>query len=141
LIILDTSGLLAAIDAGEVAHRDALAAIMATEGVRSLSPFVLAELDYLLTARVSSRVAKRFLGEVANGAYKLESFDASDIARAVEVLDEYTDLDIGLTDASLVVLAERYGTLDILTLDERHFRALRTASGRSFRILPADNAA
>jgi predicted nucleic acid-binding protein len=40
-----------------------------------------------------------------------------------------------------VVLAERYGARDILTLDERHFRALRDASGREFRILPADLAA
>lgn len=138
MIILDTSGLLAAIDAGEVAHHDALAAIKASEGVRSLSPFVLAELDYLLTTRVSSREAIRLLDEVAKGAYQLEHFDAADIARAVEILNDYPDLDIGLTDASLVVLAERFGTLDILTLDERHFRTLRTASGRSFRILPAD---
>ena len=138
MIILDTSGLLAALDAGEVAHHDALAAIKASEGVRCLSPYVLAELDYLLTTRVSSRDARRLLDEVAKGAYQLEQFDATDIARAIEILNDYTDLDIGLTDASLVVLAERYGTRDILTLDERHFRALRTASGGSFRVLPAD---
>jgi hypothetical protein len=27
---------------------------------------------------------------------------------------------------------------DILTLDERHFRAMRPATRKSFRILPAD---
>ena len=141
MIILDTSGLFAAVDAGELAHRDAASALKAAEGVRSLSPFVLAELDYLLTARVSSLAARRLLDEVANGAYQLEAFDATDIARMLEILEKYADADIGLTDASLVVLAERYGTIDILTLDERHFRTLRTASGRSFRILPADIAA
>jgi hypothetical protein len=31
----------------------------------------------------------------------------------------------------------RYDTLDILTLDERHFRAIRPAPRKSFRILPA----
>jgi predicted nucleic acid-binding protein len=103
-----------------------------------LSPYVLAELDYVLTTRVSSRETRRLLDEVAKGAYQLEQFDATDIARAIEILNDYTDLDIGLTDASLVVLAERYGTRDILTLDERHFRTLRTSSGGSFRILPAD---
>lgn len=141
MIILDTSGLLAAIDAGEVAHQEAVAAIQASEGARILSPFVLAELDYLLTKRMSARVARRLLDDVGKGAYQLEPFDATDVARAVEILTEYGDLDVGLTDASLVVLAERHGTLDILTLDERHFRALRTASGRSFRILPVDLAA
>jgi predicted nucleic acid-binding protein len=37
-----------------------------------------------------------------------------------------------------VVLANRYGIRDVLTLDERHFRALRGPNGRPFRLLPAD---
>jgi len=37
-----------------------------------------------------------------------------------------------------VVLANRYGVRDILTLDERHFRAMRGMDGRPFRILPSD---
>ena len=33
----------------------------------------------------------------------------------------------------------RYGTIDIATLDERHFRAVRPlAGGKAFRLLPAD---
>jgi hypothetical protein len=36
------------------------------------------------------------------------------------------------------VLAERYGTQDILTLDERHFCVLRGPGDLPFRILPAD---
>jgi predicted nucleic acid-binding protein len=43
-----------------------------------------------------------------------------------------------LTDASVVVLADRYGAKDILTLDERHFRVVRTRDRRPFRLLPAD---
>ena len=50
----------------------------------------------------------------------------------------YGDLQIGLSDASLVVLAGKYGTRDILTLDERHFRALHGRGRKPFRILPAD---
>jgi hypothetical protein len=30
------------------------------------------------------------------------------------------------------------GVRDLLTLDERHFRALRGPGGRPFRLLPAD---
>ena len=138
MIILDTSGLLAAIDASQTGHRAAAEALRASDTPRSLSPFVLAELDYLLTTRVSADAAKRLLGEVARGVYQLEPFDATDVAQALEVLDRYDDLGLGLADASLVVLADRYGTRDILTLDERHFRALRDRHGRAFRILPAD---
>lgn len=138
MIILDTSGLLAAIDSAERAHQRAAAALRACEPPRCLSPFVLAELDYLLARRVSNAAAGRLLDEVAAGAYRLEPFGAADVAQAIEILDRYKDLDLGLADASLLVLAERYDTRDVLTLDERHFRAARDRRGRPLRILPAD---
>lgn len=64
--------------------------------------------------------------------------EAEDIAIAAEVIERYRDLELGLADASLVVLAQRHDTLDLLTLDERHFRAIAGPRGRPFRILPAD---
>ncbi|CAA9481589.1 MAG: hypothetical protein AVDCRST_MAG12-1537 [uncultured Rubrobacteraceae bacterium] len=54
------------------------------------------------------------------------------------MIRRHADLGIGLADASNVVLANRHGTLDILTLDERHFRVLRGLRGRPFRLLSAD---
>lgn len=138
MIILDTSGLLAALDASQTGHAAAAEALRAAGAPRLLSPFVLAELDYLLSARVSTRIARTWLGEVAGGAYQLEQFSTADIAAATVVLDRYPDLDLGLTDASLIVLAERHDCVDLLTLDERHFRAVVGPAGRRFRILPAD---
>lgn len=114
------------------------AALLASDGPRLLSPFVLAELDYLLSTRVSGRVARAFLTEVADGAYQLERFDGDDIAEANEILGRYEDLDLGLADASVVVLARRHGVVDLLTLDERHFRAVAAIGRKPFRILPAD---
>jgi hypothetical protein len=37
-----------------------------------------------------------------------------------------------------VVVAGRFGMRDVLTLDERHFRAMRGPGGRPFRLLPMD---
>ncbi len=138
MIILDTSGLLSAIDASQTHHREAAAALRQAEAPRFLSPFVLAELDYLLATRVSRTAEQALLGQVADGVYQLESFDAGDIARANEILDQYADLDLGLADASMIVLSERHHVLDLLTLDERHFRAVRGAGGKRFRVLPVD---
>ena len=138
MILLDTSGLLAALDASEVHHRAAAASLKQAGEPRILSPFVLAELDYLLARHVSARVARSFLGEVADGAYELAPFDANDVSRAADVLDRYADLGLGLADASIVVLAVRHQTLDVLTLDERHFRAISGPRERPFRLLPAD---
>jgi predicted nucleic acid-binding protein len=138
VIILDTSGLLSAMDASQTHHREAAAALRQAEAPRFLSPFVLAELDYLLATRVSRAAEHALLGQVADGVYQLESFDAGDIARANEILDQYADLDLGLADASLIVLSERHHVLDLLTLDERHFRAVRGSGGKPFLVLPVD---
>jgi predicted nucleic acid-binding protein len=138
VIILDTSGLLSAIDASQTHHHAAAAVLKQAEAPRFLSPFVLAELDYLLATRVSRTAEQALLGQVADGVYQIESFDAGDIARANQVLDQYADLDLGLADASLIVLSERHNVLDLLTLDERRFRAVSGPGGKPFRILPAD---
>jgi len=138
VIVLDTSGLLSAIDASQRQHAAAAAALRASPGPLLLSPFVLAELDYLLSTRVSGRGAAALLAQVADGAYRLEPMMPEDILRASEIIERYRDLGIGLTDASLVVVAERHDTRDLLTLDERHFRAVAGPRGRPFRLLPAD---
>jgi predicted nucleic acid-binding protein len=138
VIVLDTSGLLAAIDSSQRLHSAAATALRSADGPLLLSPFVLAELDYLISTRVSPTAATALLDQVANGAYRLEPMGAEDVARASEIIGRYHDLELGLADASIVVLAERHGTHDVLTLDERHFRAVAGPGGRPFRVLPAD---
>jgi predicted nucleic acid-binding protein len=138
VILLDTSGLLAAIDASQHAHEAARRALESADTPLVLSPFVLAELDYLLATRVGVSAELALLDEVSSGAYELASFGPADVAEARQVLDAYRDLEPGLADASIVVLAERLDADTVLTLDERRFRALRRSSGRAFRLLPAD---
>lgn len=41
-----------------------------------------------------------------------------------DVVNRYADLEIWLANASIVVLAERHGVTEVLTIDRRHFRAL-----------------
>jgi uncharacterized protein len=139
LILVDTSGLFAALDADSREHEQAKAVLAAETDVPMLSPFVLAELDYMIASRFGPRAALALLDDVAAGAYALASFAASEIATVTSLLRRYHDLALGLADASVVVLAERHRTNRVLTLDERHFRAVRTSTGQSFTILPADS--
>lgn len=136
MLLLDTSGLLAAIDASQVRHVDCAAVIAGQPGPFLLSPFVLAELDYLLGARVGAAAQQALLTEVVRGAYRLEPFDAADVGVAQSVLAKYVDQQIGLADASLVVLAARHRVRDLLTLDHRHFTVIRPLTGRAFRLWP-----
>lgn len=138
MILLDTSGLLAAMFSDQADHPACRQALLEAAPPLVLSPFVLAEVDYLIGRLAGVDAELLLLEEVAAGAYDLAEFTRSDVARARQVAEQHRDLEIGLADASLVVLSERTGTLDVLTLDQRHFRTLVGTAGRPFRLLPAD---
>lgn len=137
VVVADTSGLLAALDADEAEHAAARKVVEAA-AVIVLSPFVLAELDYLVMRRVGVRAQLALLAQVADRAYDLATFTHDDIAAMHALCRRFEDQEIGVTDASVAVLADRHATDAVLTLDERHFRVLRRASGATFRLLPRD---
>jgi uncharacterized protein len=137
LILADTSALLALLDRDARQHDEVDSFAASADEPLVLSPFVLAELDYLVAERFGVDAELAVLADVSDGAYELAPFEAPDVTRARTIIVQYRDLRIGLTDASLVVLAERYGTNRVLTLDERHFRALRVGRKR-FVVLPTD---
>jgi uncharacterized protein len=138
LIVVDTGGLLAALDRAESMHEPTVRALEREEGPFVLSPLVLAELDYLVRRELGGDQALTLAREVGAGAYDLATLASADVAAAANVLAQYSDLGASLADASLVVLAAKRGTRRILTLDERHFRVLRPLDGGYFTLLPAD---
>jgi hypothetical protein len=138
LILVDSSAMFAALVGTERHHARTREALEREHPPFVLSPFVLCELDYLLATRANVATELAFLDDVVAGAYELVPFEGEDIADARAVIAKYGDLEIGLADASVVVLSGRFDTERVLTLDERHFRALRTPSGRPFTLLPAD---
>lgn len=138
MIVLDTSGLLAALDVRAKQHRAARQVIEESRTPPLLSPFVLAELDYLVSVRLGPHAMLPVLRDVEEGAYELVTIDPTDVAEARKVVERYPDQAVGLTDASLAVVAARHKTTRLLTLDERHFRVIRPLWGDTFALLPSD---
>lgn len=137
-LVCDTSGVLAALDRSDPRHVACAAVLGGHDGPLILSPLVLAELDHLVRTRLGVPAARALAEDVGAGAYDLAALSAADITVCAEIDKKYGDLGLGLTDASLVVLAARVDTVALLTLDERHFRAVRPLDGRAFWLLPAD---
>ncbi|WP_428121570.1 PIN domain-containing protein [Candidatus Poriferisodalis sp.] len=136
MIVADTSALIAFYSESGPQH-DAVASWLAEHnGTMVVSPYVVAELDYLVATRKGVDAELAVLTELASGAYELAEIGPADVAVAASVIERDRDLGIGLIDASLVVLAERYRTNTILTLDRRHFGALRSLSGEPLHIVP-----
>jgi hypothetical protein len=139
-IIVDTSAVLAAFDEDQDGHRAVAAALKAASGEPLvLSPMIVAEADYMLYTRLGASAARAFARDVATEAYELASWDAEDHAAALDLTISYRDDYVGVADASNVVLADRYRTTRLLTLDQRHFRVLRPLWGAdAFTLLPFD---
>ena len=60
----------------------------------------------------------------------------TDYSRMAELVEQYDDLPLGTTDASVIALAERLGTTEIAALDRRHFTAVRPRHVEAFSLLP-----
>jgi predicted nucleic acid-binding protein len=136
MIVADTSGLLALFNDKEPDHEAVRSVVESHDDPLVVSPFVVAELDYLLASRHGVDAELDVLAELGGGAYELATVGTDELKKAAAVVAKYRDQDIGVTDASLVVLATRYRTRTILTLDRRHFDVIRPLDGGRFRVLP-----
>ena len=138
MIIADTSVIFALLDGSDADHQRVAAWYQAADPTFVTTPLVLAEVDHLAGARAGAAAQRAWRADLSAGAYAIEWWDDAAKSSAA-IADQYQDLGIGLTDASLVALGERLGTVDVATLDERHFRAIRPRrGGPAFRLLPAD---
>lgn len=135
-MIIDTSALLAYFDADEPDHVAVAAVLDDTDEPLVVSPYVVAKLDYLVASRLGVAAELAVLAELAGGAWDLPTIDAEGLADARAIIERYADQRIGVADASNVVLAARYRTQTIVTLDHRHFDVLRPLAGGRFTVLP-----
>lgn len=135
-MIVDTSALLAYFDRNEPTHEAVAAVIDASTEPLVVSPYVLAELDYLVLTRHGTAAERAVLDELGGGAWELADMPIGRVKDATGIVDRYADVPIGLTDASNVLLAETYRTRRIVTLDRRHFSIMRFSDGTAPEILP-----
>jgi uncharacterized protein len=140
LIIADTSGLYAIFNRRQPEHQAARTSVERDGGPLLLSPLVLAELDYFILTRLGAKAEKKVLAELRSPAYRLASFTDEDFRLASDVAVKYGDMELGLTDASLVVQAARHKTTKILSLDHKHFTAVQPLTDDAcFTLLPRDD--
>ena len=135
-MLADTSGLLAAVDAGEPDHERTRAAIAADQGPLVITDFVLAELDFLVLKRLGAEAEMALLDQVLEGVFLREPMTHEDLTRAREIIEQYQEHRFGIADASLMALSERLSVREVLTLDQRHFGVFRDRSGKALTLVP-----
>jgi predicted nucleic acid-binding protein len=137
-LVVDAAPLVALADADEPRRDEILAILRSESGGLFVPAPVTAEVDYLLGQRFGSPARRVFLEDLAARRYETPGLTERDYESAWEVDRRYADLDLGLADLSLVIMAWALDTRRILTFHHRHFRAVRPLQGGAFTVLPDD---
>lgn len=137
-VVIDAGPLVALADRRDRLQGEVEALLRDEPGELVVPAPVTAEVDYLLGSRLGSKARRAFLDDLAVGRFSVACLDQADHGTAADLERRYADLDPGLADLSVVVVAHRLGVRRIVTFDERHFRTLRPLSGGQFVLLPAD---
>lgn len=138
-VVADTGALYAIFDGDDVHHGAVVEWLNKSGETPVVSPLVLAELDYLLTRNGGEPVRAAAMGDLSDRVV-VATFTHDTFLAAAELAARHGQIGIGLTDASVMVLAHVHRTIDVLTTDQRHFRAVSPMLMRSgaFRLLPFD---
>jgi len=119
VITLDTSAILALLDADEPAHEQVVRALDAERPPFLVPAAILCEVGYLVQRRLGSEAIDAFLADLAEGQLTYDSA-APDLGRIRSLVARYADLPLGVADAAVVACAERSGGR-VMTLDRRDF--------------------
>ena len=137
-LIIDAAPLVALADASEPRRDAILEAIRDEPGSLVIPAPTTAEVDYLLGQRFGGAARCAFVDDLAAGRFTVDCLEREDYATVGDLETRYADLELGLADCALIVLAQRHRTTRILSFDERHLRAVVPLDGGTFTLLPTD---
>ena len=132
--VVDAGPLVAAADRHEPSHERCIATLMRSDLRLVIPTMVVAEATYWIDRRLGARAEAAFLRGLRQ--FDVEAPFPEDWVRIAQLVDQYADFSLGGTDASVIALAERMRTNVIITLDRRHFGAVRPQHVDTLRLLP-----
>jgi predicted nucleic acid-binding protein len=135
-VLVDTGIIYALADRSDAWHVRARTFVVTFKGPLIIPSMVIPEACYLLHTHLSPQAETAFVKSIVNRALRLEQVDEDDLNRAVELMDAYPDLKIGLVDASVAAVAERLNISSIMTTDRRHFSVIKPKHCSAFTLLP-----
>jgi predicted nucleic acid-binding protein len=134
LAVVDAGPLYSAADVGDVNHARC-AAVFARRDLEFVIPtLVVTEAIYFLGLRLGPAVEAAFLRALE--ALDVQAPHPDDWARIAALVEDYADFPLGGVDASVIALAERLNTSVVITLDRRHFSAVRPRHVEALQLLP-----
>jgi hypothetical protein len=88
----------------------------------------------MVGSRLGAAAEATFLRGLAT--VEVEAPSRDDLERMAELVEIYADFPLGGSDAAVIALAERLGTGVVVTLDGRHFAAIKPRHCPALTLLP-----
>jgi hypothetical protein len=136
MILTDAGPLIALLDRGERYHQACVDCLEDLIGPMVTTWPAFTEAMYLLGEAGGWIAQKELFSLEAQGDLEIAQQGAEDRKRMGDLMHQYRDRRMDLSDASLVVLAEKRNLRDIFTLDHNDFRVYRLPRRRTFRLWP-----
>jgi uncharacterized protein len=136
VLIVDTGPLVAAADRADKDHDACQELLEADEGPLVTTGLVIAEAAYLINRQLGPAAEAALYTSVIDGDLEVAALGRADWERVRELVTTYASMPLGGTDASVIALAERHGTIRVATLDRRHFTVVRPRHVQALELLP-----
>lgn len=134
IAVVDAGPLYAAADLDDADH-DAAFSTLSRDDLHLVIPtMVVAEVTYFIGSRLGGAAEARFLAALAD--LDVEAPSPADWLRIAELVAQYENVPLGGTDASVIALAERLDTPNVVTLDRRHFAAVKPRHCDALTLVP-----
>jgi len=135
-VVVDTGVLLGAADADDDDHQLCARLLREHRGELWLPAPVIPECAWQIERNVGPPAEAAFLRHMASGQFKVIDLRPVDYERCAELIDAYTDLGLGVVDASVVTVAENLGARVLATLNHRDFTVVRPRHIDRFELIP-----
>lgn len=138
MILVDSNVFIALLSANDQNHQVAADLVGSTDEPLLVPPTVVAEVCFLVGERNRDRSAEvAFLrSSTEPDGLTLAELTPADTSRMADLTEQYADVGLGGTDASVLALAERLNINQVATFDRRHSPAVRPLSDHPLTLLP-----
>lgn len=132
--LADTSGIIALLDRSDRHHQSVVQIFKQYSLI--VPSTTLPEIDYLASKYLGERAVRAFFKDLIDGYYTYQTVEVQDIQFALQIMNQYQGVPLGIVDSSIIAIAERYQISRILTLDRRHFSLIQSKRIPYLELLP-----
>ena len=117
--LIDAGPLIALFNKNDKYHEKIKKFIKQYDGLLTTSWPVITEVCHMLDFNISAQI--NFLKWIKLGGLKIEDIKSTEIDKIIKLSEKYFDVPMDLADATLVVISERLGIKEIITIDSDYF--------------------